>query len=157
MAQCSYGGFFVDKFTSFHYVKNWANSVWKDRIVNVLTFENGFFIFQFKNEVDVSQILEEGPFYCGNRLVVIKKWFPSIRMCKEEFSSVPVWMKFYNVPLELWTKEGLGYIASAFGTPRYLDEHTFQRSRLNFARVCVEINANNVIPSSFKVNLGYGE
>ena len=65
-------------------------------------------------------------------------------------------MKFFNVPLELWTNEGLGYIANVFGTFLYLDEHTFQRTRLNFARVCVEINANNAIPSSFMVNLGYG-
>ena len=78
-------------------------------------------------------------------------------MCKEEFSKVPVWMKFFNVPLELWTNEGLGYIASAFGTPLYLDEHTFKRSRIAFARVCVEIKADKVIPPSFKVNLGYGE
>ena len=93
----------------------------------MLTFENGFFIFQFKNDVDVSQILEEGSFYCGNRLVILKKWFPSIRMCKEEFSSVLVWIKFYNVPLELWTNEGLGYVANALGNPLYLDEHTFKK------------------------------
>ena len=49
----------MDKFTSFHYVKNWAINIWKDRIVDVLTFENGFFIFQFKSDVDVSIILED--------------------------------------------------------------------------------------------------
>ena len=71
---------------------------------SVLTFENGFFIFQFNKDVDVSKILEDGQVYCGNRLVILKKWYPGIRMCKEEFSSVPVWMKFFNVPLELWTQ-----------------------------------------------------
>ena len=30
-------------------------------------------------------------------------------------------------------------------------------NHLNFARVCVEIKANSVIPLSFKINLGYGE
>ena len=70
-------------------------SMWKDRLVDVLTFDNGFFIFQFKKDVDVSLILEAGPFYCGNRLVILKKWYPGIQMCKEEFSSIPVWMKFF--------------------------------------------------------------
>ena len=32
-------GFFVDKFTSFHYVKNWATNIWKDKVIDVLTFE----------------------------------------------------------------------------------------------------------------------
>ena len=56
----------------------------------MLTFENGFFIFQFKTDVDVPKILEDGPLFCGNHLIILKKWYSGIRMCKEEFSSVLV-------------------------------------------------------------------
>ncbi|CAL5373089.1 unnamed protein product [Camellia sinensis] len=51
----------------------------------------------------------------------------------------------------LWTEEGLGYIASIMGTP------TFKRSRLTFARICIEVPANKEVPESFKINLGYGD
>ncbi|CAL5409866.1 unnamed protein product [Camellia sinensis] len=63
----------------------------------------------------------------------------------------------YNVLLELWSEEGLGYIASILGTPLYLDEPTFKKSRLTFARICIEVLANKEIPKSFKINLGYGD
>ncbi|GMQ06450.1 hypothetical protein CsSME_00051035 [Camellia sinensis var. sinensis] len=102
-------------------------------------------------------ILEDGSYYVGARLIVIKKWQPGLKLTKCEFSSVPLWVKLYNVPLELWSEEGLGYIASILGTPLYLDEPTFKRSRLTFARICIEVLANKEIPKSFKINLGYGD
>ncbi|XP_028077170.1 uncharacterized protein LOC114279146 [Camellia sinensis] len=43
------------------------------------------------------------------------------------------------------------------GTPLYLDEPTFKRSRLAFARICIEVPANKEIPESFKINLGYSD
>ncbi|CAL5361063.1 unnamed protein product [Camellia sinensis] len=43
------------------------------------------------------------------------------------------------------------------GIPLYLDEPTFKRSRLTFARICIEVLANKEIPNSFKINLGYGD
>ncbi|CAL5415645.1 unnamed protein product [Camellia sinensis] len=43
------------------------------------------------------------------------------------------------------------------GTPLYLDEPTFKRSRLKFARICTEVPANKEILESFKINLGYGD
>ncbi|CAL5375354.1 unnamed protein product [Camellia sinensis] len=59
--------------------------------------------------------------------------------------------------IENLVDEGLGYIASIMGTPLYLDEPTFKRSRLTFARICVEVPANKEVPESFKINLGYGD
>ncbi|KAL7189341.1 hypothetical protein ACSBR1_039059 [Camellia fascicularis] len=70
---------------------------------------------------------------------------------------LPLWVKLYNVPLEFWTEEGLGYIASIMGTLLYLDEPTFKKSRLTFARICIEVPANKEIPKSFRINLGYGD
>ena len=39
----------------------------------------------------------------------------------------------------------------------YLDEITECHSQLTFARICIEVKATKVIPSSFVINLGYGE
>ncbi|CAL5343226.1 unnamed protein product [Camellia sinensis] len=89
--------------------------------------------------------------------MVCKKWQLGLKLTKCEFLSVPLWVKLYNVPLELWTEEGLGYIASIMGTPLYLDEPMFKRSRLTFTRICIEVPANKEIPKSFKINLGYGD
>ncbi|GAV92797.1 DUF4283 domain-containing protein [Cephalotus follicularis] len=72
-------------------------------------------------------------------------------LCKESFSSIPVWVKLTNVPAELWTRPGLSYIASALGVPLCMDAATAAGNRLSFARVCVEMKANSSFPHSFKV------
>ncbi|XP_028074365.1 uncharacterized protein LOC114276754 [Camellia sinensis] len=146
-------GYFIDKRFSFHYVKTWAKKLWGNLLEDVVSIDNGFFIFKVKSEEAMDTILEDGPYYVGARLIVIKKRQPGLKLTKCEFSSVPLWVKLYNVPLELWSEEGLGYIASILGTPLYLDEPTFKRSRLTFARICIEVPANKEIPKSFKINL----
>ncbi|CAL5408781.1 unnamed protein product [Camellia sinensis] len=133
-------GYFIDKRFSFHYVKTWAEKLWENLLENAM-----------------DTILEDGPYYVGARLIVIKKWQPGLKLTKCEFLSLPLWVKLYNVPLELLSEEGLGYIASILGTPLYLDEPTFKRSRLTFARICIEVPANKVILKSFKINFGYGD
>ncbi|CAL5332213.1 unnamed protein product [Camellia sinensis] len=150
-------GYFIDKRLSFHYVKTWAEKLWGNLFEDVVSIDNSFFIFKVKSEEAMDTILEDGPYYVGARLIVIKKWQPGLKLTKCEFSSVPLWVKLYNVPLELWSEEGLGYIASILGTPLYLDEPTFKRSGLTFARICIEVPANKEISKSFKINLGYGD
>ncbi|CAL5376465.1 unnamed protein product [Camellia sinensis] len=150
-------GYFIDKRFSFHYVKTWAEKLWGNLLEDVVSIDNYFFIFKVKSEEAMDTILEDGPYYVGARLIVIKKWQPGLKLTKCEFSSVPLWVKLYNVPLELWSEEGLGYIASILRTPLYLDEPTFKRSRLTFARICIKVPANKEIPKSFKINLGYGD
>ncbi|CAL5388912.1 unnamed protein product [Camellia sinensis] len=132
-------GYFIDKRFSFHYVKTWAEKLWGNLLEDVVSIDNGFFIFKVKSEEAMDTILEDGPYYVGARLIVIKKWQPGLKLTKCEFS------------------KGLGYIASILGTPLYLDEPTFKRSRLTFAKICIEVPANKEIPKSFKINLGYGD
>ncbi|KAI8546613.1 hypothetical protein RHMOL_Rhmol07G0132600 [Rhododendron molle] len=150
-------GCFVDKRLSYFQVRSWAQRVWKTDAEDVVTLDNGFFVFNFKDTDTLDSILENGPYFCGGKHIVIKKWHPGMHLTKGAFSSVPVWVKLYNVPLESWTEDGLSYIASYIGNSLYLDNFTQNHSRLMFARVCIEVDAAKEIPKSFVVNLGYGE
>ncbi|KAI8544134.1 hypothetical protein RHMOL_Rhmol08G0272100 [Rhododendron molle] len=146
-------GCFVDKRLSYVQVRSWAQRVWKIDAKDVVTLDNGFFVFNFRDATALDYILENGPYFYGGKHIVIKKRHPGMHLTKGAFSSVPVWVKLYNVPLESWTEDALSYI----GNPLYLDDFTQDRSRLTFARVCIEVDAAKEIPKSFVVNLGYGE
>ncbi|KAK8547837.1 hypothetical protein V6N13_027450 [Hibiscus sabdariffa] len=65
-------------------------------------------------------------------------------------------VKLYNVPLELFAKMGLSYIASALGSPLYMDSVTTNRERLEYAKMCVEIEACAKIPQFIDVLLRDG-
>ncbi|KAI8526275.1 hypothetical protein RHMOL_Rhmol13G0296200 [Rhododendron molle] len=150
-------GCFVDKRLSYFQVRSWAQRVWKTDAKDVITLDNGFFVYKFRDTETLDSILVNGPYFCGGKRIVIKKWHPGMHLTKGAFSSVPVWVKLYNVPLESWTEDGLNYIASYSGNPLYLDDFMQNHSRLTFSRVCIEVEAAKEIPKSFLVNLGYGE
>ncbi|KAL7237760.1 hypothetical protein ACSBR2_003959 [Camellia fascicularis] len=73
------------------------------------------------------------------------KW----KACLEDKNTIPVWAKFYNIPLEFWNGDGLSRIASAIGTPLFMDQLTASGNRISFARVCVNIQADSLFPDSF--------
>ncbi|XP_039020658.1 uncharacterized protein LOC120152524 [Hibiscus syriacus] len=70
-----------------------------------------------------------------------------------DLSRMPVWIQLYNIPLELFSRKGLSYIASAIGKPLHMDSITASRERLEFAGVCVEISVDSKIPDSVAVLL----
>ncbi|KAI8526271.1 hypothetical protein RHMOL_Rhmol13G0295900 [Rhododendron molle] len=150
-------GCFVDKRLSYFQVRSWAQRVWKIDAEDVVTLDNGFFVFNFRDAVALDYIFMNGPYFCGGKHIVIKQWHPGMHLTKGAFSSVPVWVKLYNLPFESWTEDGLSYIASYIGNLLYLDEFTQEHSRLTFARVCIKVEAVKEIPKSFVVNLGYDE
>ncbi|KAK8655823.1 hypothetical protein V6N13_108389 [Hibiscus sabdariffa] len=57
---------------------------------------------------------------------------------------------------ELFTRIGLSYIASAIGVPLYMDSITDSRQRVAFAKVCVELPADAIIPKFVKVQIRDG-
>ncbi|KAK8655825.1 hypothetical protein V6N13_108391 [Hibiscus sabdariffa] len=72
------------------------------------------------------------------------------------FDIAHVWLKLWHVPLELYFKQGLGYLANAVGKPLYTDRATALKYHLDFAKICVEVDASVVFPSAIDVELGNG-
>ncbi|KAK1297672.1 hypothetical protein QJS10_CPB15g01199 [Acorus calamus] len=98
-----------------------------------------------------SEVLEGGPWTMDNRPFVLKKWSPSVRMEQERLTSIPIWVKFPNLPLHFWSKECLGKIASTVGTPLFMDSTTQRATRISYARVCVEVLADQPLPDSVTI------
>ncbi|XP_022765943.1 uncharacterized protein LOC111310812 [Durio zibethinus] len=65
---------------------------------------------------------------------------------------IPAWIHLKNVPLELYTKKGLSYTASALGIPLYMDKITANFEGLAYAKICVEIEVNVDIPRYIDVH-----
>ncbi|KAK8708190.1 hypothetical protein V6N13_059235 [Hibiscus sabdariffa] len=49
-----------------------------------------------------------------------------------------VWVKLWHVPLELFSQQGPGYVASVIGKPLYTDRAATLKQQLEFAKICVE-------------------
>ncbi|KAJ6424274.1 hypothetical protein OIU84_025125 [Salix udensis] len=122
-------GFFPGYRMNFFTVNKIASRVWKPLgLEAVTTTASGFIIFQFQKEDQMHEILERGPWLFG------------------------VWVRLRGLPFPLWSRRGLSLAASMVGRPLSCDEATFSCSRLDFARVCVEIDAARPLVHNFNIN-----
>ncbi|GAV89981.1 DUF4283 domain-containing protein/zf-CCHC_4 domain-containing protein [Cephalotus follicularis] len=69
---------------------------------------------------------------------------------------VPIWVKLHNLPLVMWTPECITCVASIFGNPMYMDQAAELISRLNYERVCIEMQASSSFPNSIPIDMGMG-
>lgn len=53
--------------------------------------------------------------------------------------------------MEYWDDDGLSRIASAIGEPLYMDRLTAYGDRVSFAKVCVEIGVDSILPTDFLI------
>ena len=129
-------------------VRSFVERLWgKHEIPEISITDNGLYIFRFRDLVARDWVLENGPWYMAGRPIIIRFWKPGMEMLNVRITSLPIWVKFFNIPLEYWTVTSLGYIASAVGIPLHLDTLTENHSRLSFARICIEVDVNCTFPT----------
>ncbi|KAF5186912.1 Rna exonuclease [Thalictrum thalictroides] len=145
-------GSFVGKRLPFPLVKNVLQKEWKIQNFDMVADEEVFY-FKFQNEEDKMTVIEKGPIFIAGRLFVIRLWSPEIEKGRNLISTVPIWVKLEGVPKRLWSEEGLGFIASLIGRPVCLDEATEKKTRLKFARVCIEVDLECSFPKLLKVKI----
>ncbi|KAL2225400.1 UNVERIFIED_CONTAM: hypothetical protein Sindi_2965100 [Sesamum indicum] len=133
-------GYFLGKRPYYHHLKEFAHSVCP-ALREVTATTNGFFFFQFKTVFDMEEIIEGDPWLFQGQPIVLQKWEPGMAMRKLKHTQVPVWIKLRHLPMEFWTTEGLSTVGSGVGKPLYPDAITRACTRLDFARVCVMIDA----------------
>ena len=151
-------GQFLDKRLPLHVVRSFVERLWgKHELPEISITDNGLYIFRFRDLVARDWVLENGPWYMAGRPIIIRLWKPGMDMLNVQITSLPIWVKFFNIPLEYWTVTSLGYIASVVGIPMHLDTLTENHSRLSFARICIEVDVNCTFPKTALLDLGNGK
>ncbi|KAJ6435118.1 hypothetical protein OIU84_000358 [Salix udensis] len=96
---------------------------------------------QWEEEV-VTAIIEKGPWMFGGKNIILQKWTPLFQFDRQKIQTISVWVRLRGLPLPLWTKQGLSMAASMIGKPLSCDEQTIHCRRMDYARICVELNAS---------------
>ncbi|GKC08103.1 glucomannan 4-beta-mannosyltransferase 9-like protein [Tanacetum coccineum] len=92
-------------------------------------------------------MLENGPWFIRNNLLILKKWHPNENLLKEDVSTIPVWVKLHGVPVTTFSENDLSAIATKLGTPLMLDSYTSDMCiqswcRSSYARAMIELRAD---------------
>ena len=150
-------GQFLDKRLPFSMVRSLVNRLWgKREMPEISTTENGLFFFRFRDPEARDWVMDAGPWHLAGRPFILRAWKPGMDMLNIQLSSIPIWVRFYNIPMEYWTSTCLGHIASTVGIPLHLDPLTENQTKLSFARICIEVGVDCVFPKSVLLDRGNG-
>lgn len=145
-------GYFISGSLTTSSVERIAKGYWgKLGLGKVLADSSGFYFFQIPDDSVRMKILEEGPWLFYGRNMVLQQWSPELVLCKHSHDKIPLWVRFHKVPLALWTAGGLSGIASLIGKPLYADSYMENMTKIDFARICVEVDAKRPLPESIQV------
>ncbi|XP_026456778.1 uncharacterized protein LOC113357549 [Papaver somniferum] len=148
-------GAFVGRRLPFNWVQSVVNRAWKPKGEIQMTIHGeSMFIFDFKSARDRVRALEMGSMFIFSGLFIGK---PCSRLVEKEIAelkSIHVWMNFRNVPLFMWSNKGLSMISSYLGKPLMMDTQTLNKTRMSYARICVEVDVNCDFPDSFTFTVG---
>ena len=151
-------GQFLDKCLPFPVVRSLVNKLWgKKEMPDISTTENGLYFFRFRDLDARDWVMNFGPWHLAGRPFILRAWRPGMDMLNIQLTSIPIWVKFFNIPLEYWTNTSLGYIASVVGNPLHLDTLTENQSMLSFARICIEVGVDCEFPKSVLLDMGNGK
>lgn len=133
------------------------NALWgKGKSLDLKPAGTNLFVVQFHTDEARDFVLDGGPWHINNQPIIVRKWEWDMEGLEFGLARIPVWVQLTDIPLELFHKRGIGYIASALGFPLYMDQVTANLERLAYARVCVEIDASTEIPDFIEVEMVEG-
>ena len=150
-------GYFVGTTMDYRVVRANLMKMWRVYDIEDITKTNsGIFYFKFKSEEGMKIVLESGPWMIQNVPLVLNVWEPGIWLEKTEPSTIPIWVCVYNIPMELCNGNAIGKIMSGVGKPMLMDRMTKDRclkkaGKLDFARVLVEVSANDDLPNVLEI------
>ncbi|XP_021991413.1 uncharacterized protein LOC110888181 [Helianthus annuus] len=108
----------------------------------------GFFFFKFDSRDGLTKVLEGGPWLIRKVPLFMNIWSPKVSLKKDGVKTIPLWVKLHNVPISVYTDDGLSLLASKLGTPKRLDSYTADMcvdnwGRSSYARAMIEVNADS--------------
>ncbi|KAL9680094.1 hypothetical protein QQ045_017970 [Rhodiola kirilowii] len=124
-------------------MRGFARIKWGDEsVVKVSQLNEGIFLFKFASEEKKAAILCGGPWTFDNQPLILKPWSEEEEYSRGSVDALPVWIRLPRLKAHLADTIILSRLCSRLGKPICTDGVTAQGSSYNFARVCVEIYAD---------------
>ncbi|XP_021985797.1 uncharacterized protein LOC110881991 [Helianthus annuus] len=140
-------GYFLGNRLPFPVVEYYAKNVWsKFGFSKLMMNSSGFFFFKFEEKEGMMKVLEGGPWLIRKIPLFLNVWSPKVSLKKDGIKTLPLWVKMHNVPIAVYSDDGLSLLASKLGVPKRLDSYIADMcaenwGRSSYARAMIEVNA----------------
>ena len=119
--------------------------------IDIIDLEHGHFLIKFGLKTDLDGVLTGGPWFVGQQFLAIRQWEPEFKASKVMSSSVAVWVRLLELPVEFYEPTILKKIGSTIGLVLRIDSHTINGERGRFARICIQINMEKPLIKIVKI------
>ena len=111
----------------------------------------GFFLVKFAAKDDFEGVLKGGPWFIGDHFLSLRLWTPNFRASEASVSSVAVWIRLPELPVEYYIQESLMRIGNGLGPVLRVDFQTASGSRGRFARICIQLDLEKPLVKTVRV------
>ncbi|XP_062101028.1 uncharacterized protein LOC133806949 [Humulus lupulus] len=109
----------------------------------------GLTLVKFNDEATRDHVLENGVLQFDRKPVIIRSWTTDLNaICL--IRSVSLWIRLHDLGLQYWGSKCISALVSTIGKPLLVDKFTRECSRIQFARVLVEMEITDNPPRSFQ-------
>ncbi|XP_050259212.1 uncharacterized protein LOC126704237 [Quercus robur] len=134
-----------DRAIGFSFLYGRLLSLWKPvGKLDCVDLGQEFFLVRFSIKEDCKAVLRNDPWFIGENFLSIRPWEPNFKPAEANISSVAIWVRLNELPIEYYHVEALQLIGSALGKVLRLDTHTASESRGRFARLCIQVDVGRI-------------
>lgn len=126
-------------------------SQWSFAMKPMFFHNDVYFVLKFDSATDRDEVLLSGPHLINSKPIIVKPWKADFNFNEEILKTIPLWVKFPDLPLNCWGVETLSRISSGLGNPLFANECTSSVERISYARVLVETDVTQVLPEKIKI------
>nr|POF26458.1 uncharacterized protein CFP56_35861 [Quercus suber] len=118
----------------FNFIHNRLFALWKPAgRLDCISLGQGFFLTRFSLREDYENILRRGPWFIGEHFLSIRPWEPNFQPATAKVTSLTVWVKLNELPIEYYNSEALFHIGKSIGNVLRVDTHTTTKTKRHFA------------------------
>nr|POE48959.1 uncharacterized protein CFP56_49423 [Quercus suber] len=110
-----------------------------------------YFLIKFDILQDLHKVLKGGPWFIGQQFLAIHQWELEIKVSTALLSSVAVWIRLPEHPIEFYELSALLKIGQAIGPILHIDSHTSSNVKGRFARLCVQVNLDKPLINTIQI------
>ena len=126
------------------------NKIWKygDPTAKIEVYEvNGKMMrFKVSSLKAREKILRRGMWNVAGAPMIVSKWSPDTEGEDQKEDAMPMWIHLENVPLHMYSWEGLSFITSAVGFPVKPHPETLACANLKEAKIFVRVDVSKSLP-----------
>lgn len=137
---------------SYTEIAKWVDVNWKAFCPTITQLKPGIFVFDFLQEEHRSDVIQRNWTFYHKYAMVLRLWDADKRFEESSLNTTHVWVQLPGLHSRLWTPKNLSSIVSFIGTPVTSDKMTAQRTRLDFARVLVEVKTGADLPAEIPID-----